>query len=282
MNGLLSAVLTAAGVVCVIALLCALLLVIADKFMAVKEDERIKKIRDCLPGANCGSCGYAGCDGYAKALIENDGVKTNLCTPGGSETAEQIAAILGVSAEEVEKLVAYVHCHGDCHTTEKKFEYSGIKSCAAAKIYYGGDSVCKYGCLGYGDCAKVCPHDAICIENGIAHIDPRKCLGCGVCENACPNHVINLIPADAPVVVACSNQEPPKVVRPKCSGACIGCGACAKACPVNAITVTAHLAQINYETCVGCGYCAHVCRTNAIELYNIIDPNDDDSDLLDE
>ena len=51
-----------------IGFICAVVLVAASIIMAVKEDERIPKVRECLPGANCGACGYAGCDGYAKAL----------------------------------------------------------------------------------------------------------------------------------------------------------------------------------------------------------------------
>ena len=56
--------------VSVIGVICAVLLAVASKVMAVKEDERFPAIRACLPGANCGACGYAGCDGYAKALVE--------------------------------------------------------------------------------------------------------------------------------------------------------------------------------------------------------------------
>ena len=42
-----------------------------DKFMAVYEDPRIAQITECLAGANCGGCGYAGCADYAKAIVEN-------------------------------------------------------------------------------------------------------------------------------------------------------------------------------------------------------------------
>ena len=84
-DSLLSAVLIAVGVLVAIGLICALILVIAAKFFAVKVDEKEQKIRACLPGANCGACGFTGCDGYAKALL-TPGTKTNLCVPGGSGT----------------------------------------------------------------------------------------------------------------------------------------------------------------------------------------------------
>ena len=94
-------ILIAALVVAAIGALCALMLVLASKFFAVEEDERYGKIRACLPGANCGACGYAGCDGYAKALNEGEGIKSNLCIPGGDGAAKQIAEILGVEFEDV-------------------------------------------------------------------------------------------------------------------------------------------------------------------------------------
>ena len=83
--------------VTVIGLICAVGLAVASSVMAVKEDTRFTEIRACLPGANCGACGYTGCDGYAKALLE-PGTKTNLCVPGADAVAAQIAALLGVAA----------------------------------------------------------------------------------------------------------------------------------------------------------------------------------------
>ena len=80
--------------VTVIGLICAVGLAVASSVMSVKEDTRFTEIRACLPGANCGACGYAGCDGYAKALLE-PGTKTNLCVPGADAVAAQIAALLG-------------------------------------------------------------------------------------------------------------------------------------------------------------------------------------------
>ena len=65
MNEILAAVIP----VVIIGVICAGVLVIASKLMAVKEDERFPAVRDCLPGANCGACGCAGCDGYAKRKI---------------------------------------------------------------------------------------------------------------------------------------------------------------------------------------------------------------------
>ena len=68
MNGFVIGILSVTG----IGLLCSVVLSAAAKFMAVQVDQRIEKARACLPGANCGSCGYKGCDDYARALVEEE------------------------------------------------------------------------------------------------------------------------------------------------------------------------------------------------------------------
>ena len=65
-------ILIAAAIVTGIGLLCGILLAVAAKVMAVKVDETVGKLRDALPGANCGACGYTGCDGYAEALAKGE------------------------------------------------------------------------------------------------------------------------------------------------------------------------------------------------------------------
>ena len=158
----MEAILTAVIPVVIIGVICAAVLVIASKVMAVKEDERFPKVRECLPGANCGACGFAGCDGYAKALCENPDTPTNLCIPGADGVSRQLSEVLGVEFADVVEQVAVVHCSGDCAHTQDKVQYEGIESCTAAKLMYGGKGSCTYGCLGLGDCAKVCPQDAVC------------------------------------------------------------------------------------------------------------------------
>lgn len=260
-------ILTAVIPVVIIGVICAAVLVVASKIMAVKEDERFPKVRDCLPGANCGACGYAGCDGYAKALCEDGSVPTNLCIPGADGVAKQLSEVLGVEFEDVVEQVAVVHCSGDCEHTQDKVEYQGIETCAAAKLLYGGKGSCTYGCLGLGDCQRACPHGAICIENGIARINTRQCIGCGVCAKACPNHLISLVADVERVVVECSNKDKGVETRKVCSRGCIGCKKCERACPLGAITVQDNVAVIDYEKCNDCpdfGICARVCTTGCI------------------
>ena len=179
--------------VTVIGLICAVGLAVASSVMAVKEDTRFTEIRECLPGANCGACGYTGCDGYAKALLE-PGTKTNLCVPGADAVAAQIAALLGVAAEDVVEKIAVVQCAGTCEATSVKADYRGIPSCAAAKLFYGGNGSCIFGCMGFGDCVKACPQGAISMQDGIACVNHTACIGCGICAQTCPQKIIEIVP----------------------------------------------------------------------------------------
>ena len=250
--------------VTVIGLLCGVMLVVASKFMAVPEDEKFTKIRECLPGANCGACGYAGCDGYAHALANGEVSETNRCVPGGSAAAQQIAAVMGVEAGEIVPKVARVACCGDSSCTTRKYEYTGIQSCKAAKLLFAGDGACSYGCLGYGDCAKVCPQKAIDVIGGVAHVDPSLCIACGLCAKTCPNQLIHIVPAAAVTMVRCSNHDKGGVTRKACTHGCIGCMKCARECPAQAITVENNCASIDYSKCTNCGHCAEVCVTGCI------------------
>lgn len=250
--------------VAVIGLVCAVMLVLASKFFAVPENKKLSDIRECLPGANCGACGYTGCDGYAKALCEDDSVKSNLCIPGANAVASDIAKILGKEAESVVAQVAVIHCYGDCDHTVNKMDYVGINSCLAAKSMYGGKGKCTFGCMGLGDCAKVCTQNAICIEKGIAHINTRLCIGCGLCANICPQKLITLISDEENHLVTCNNKEKGAAVRGKCSNGCIACKKCEKACPYGAIKVIDNLAQIDYSLCKRCGLCVESCPVGCV------------------
>lgn len=256
------------AILAAIAVVCAVLLTLASKFFGTKENEKFAPIRDCLPGANCGACGYSGCDAYAKALAEGQSTSTALCVPGGKNTALAISEILGVEAGAVVERVAYVSCNGTCEAVERKYDYQGHLTCRTANMSYSGDKFCTYACLGYGDCANVCPVNAIGVENGVAKVDPTKCIGCGICVRTCPNNIIRLINANEIVTVTCSNNDKGALTRKYCKNGCIACGKCARTCPNEAITVTDNLARINYAKCVKCGKCAEVCPTHCIHTVN--------------
>ena len=123
-----------------------------------------------------------------------------------------------------------------------------------------------------GDCAKVCPEQAIWVQNGLAHVDPRACIGCGLCAKTCPQKIIELIPAVNKVRVRCSNTEPGAKTRKACSTGCIGCKKCEKECPVGAITVEGNLSRIDNTKCTVCGKCVEVCPTGALIIEHIVVP----------
>jgi Na+-translocating ferredoxin:NAD+ oxidoreductase RNF subunit RnfB len=255
-----------------IAAVCAVVLTVSSVLFKVEEDERIGLVRDRLPGANCGACGFSGCDGYAKALCEGKTDNPSLCVPGGDGTAKEVAEIMGLSATDVVEKVAYVACNGSCSPDERKYSYDGPKSCKAANMSFSGDRFCTFACLGYGDCVSVCPRDAICIseEKGIAVIDPRRCIGCGLCAKACPNGIIHLINDTSTVVVECNNHNKGADVRKVCKNGCIACGKCVKSCPCGAISLVDNIATIDYTKCNHCHTCYEVCPVHCIHVGNFI------------
>jgi Na+-translocating ferredoxin:NAD+ oxidoreductase RNF subunit RnfB len=232
--------------------------------LAVRTDPRKEKILEILPGSNCGACGYAGCEGYATRLLDED-APSNLCTPGGEEVARGLAEVLGVEVEEVEKRVAVLRCKGGREEVKSDFTYLGLENCRAAYLVHGGSKTCKYGCIGLGTCAAVCPFNAITMgQDGLPAIAEERCTGCGLCVEACPVGVIHFAPLVQKVYVGCSSHDKGKVTRKVCTVGCIACKVCEKNCPYDAIHVTDDLAEIDYSKCTSCGICVHKCPTKSI------------------
>ena len=260
MNAILYPALVMGG----LGLLFGLLLAYASKKFYVPVDEKQAKIREVLPGANCGGCGFPGCDGFAEAVACGK-AKCSGCVAGGPDLAEAIAAILGVEAETAEPKIAYVKCKGTPDKTVNNCLYNGTMDCREAAVIPGkGPISCAYGCMGLGTCVSVCPFDAIHIVNGVAVVDEEKCTGCGACVAQCPRHVIELVPKKSKVRVQCNSPLRGPQVKKSCSVGCIGCTLCVKTCPKQAITMVEGLAQINYDLCVNCGLCAAKCPTKNI------------------
>ena len=240
------------------------LLAVAGKIFAVETDPKESAVREVLAGANCGACGYPGCDGYAAAVAKGE-APVNACVPGGAAAAAAIGEIMGVSAGEGERYVAFVRCAGARDLTKERYEYQGLESClAATRVPGAGSKVCSAGCMGYGDCAAACPFDAMHVIDGVAQVDRSKCVGCMKCAEACPRKLIVKVPADATDLVACSSTEKGANVRKFCEVGCIGCMLCKRECPADAITIENNLAVIDQEKCVHCGHCSDICPRHII------------------
>lgn len=244
-------------------LLMGALLALASKLFAVKKDEKAEAIKECLPGANCGGCGYSGCDAYAAAVSAGD-APVNKCSVGGAEAASKIAQIMGVDAGAHVRMRAQVMCSGTGEYAKKKYIYEGIDDCVAASKIGGGDKMCKNGCIGLGTCVRACPFDAIVVEDGVAAVDYSKCKGCGICVSACPKGIIKLIPFDAKHWVGCMSVDDGKNTRKVCDVGCISCKICQKNCPAGAINVDNFVASIDYDKCTGCDICTDKCPRHII------------------
>ena len=257
-------ILLAVGIVALIGLIAGLGLSAASAALAVPTDEREESLRAALPGANCGACGFSGCDGYAAALAAGE-ADPNRCAPGGQDTAAALAELLGVEAGPMKIKAAMVLCGGSREHVSQKFDYQGPPSCAAAAMFFAGTTSCPFGCLGFGDCADACEYDAIEIIDELARVNPLKCTACGRCVKACPKGLLSLLPADLEQVVRCSNKDRGAVTRKQCDVGCIGCMKCTKVCPTDAIHVEENLARIDPDTCIRCGKCAEVCPVKCIQ-----------------
>jgi len=254
-------------------LIIGIILVVFSKIMAVPVNQAEQDIRELLPGANCGACGYTSCDGYANVLASGEESSVALCKPGGNSTVEKLANYLGTDATEITPTTAVVMCQGDNSKTKKRANYQGVKTCNMANLVAGGDGVCSFGCLGYGDCFEVCQYDAITIEDGLAKIDPYKCTSCMMCIEICPKGIIELLPQHkASSLVLCHNEDPIKIANKACKVSCISCRQCVRACPEDCIEIKDNRAIIDYELCTNCGECQKVCPHDCIlSLYPLVE-----------
>jgi RnfABCDGE-type electron transport complex B subunit len=240
-------------------------LAIAAKKFCVTADPRLQEILQNLPGANCGACGMAGCLGFSEGLIRGS-CTIEKCALMHEEERQQIAKILGIEAREKEKLVAALHCGAGIKVRDS-FVYRGTQECVAANLVMGGQKECVFGCLGFGDCVKICPFGAIKMsDEGLPVVEQDKCKACNKCVIACPKKLFTLIPVTSTVYVACSSHDPGKDTKRVCSVGCIACGLCVKACKFNAIHVIDNLAVIDYHKCTSCGECVLVCPVKCIRI----------------
>jgi Na+-translocating ferredoxin:NAD+ oxidoreductase RNF subunit RnfB len=250
-----------------LALVLGVALGVFRKVFHVETDVLVGLIRETLPGANCGACGFPGCDGFASAVAART-APPDKCTVSSAEETKKRGGLLGVDASAVPK-VAFLACQGTTDCAKPKGVYTGTPSCRGAKISAGGTKLCAWGCLGFGDCAKVCSFGAISIgTNGLPQIDGTRCTGCGKCTAECPQLILRQIPREQKGAIAlCANRNTIKpAVRKSCAVGCIKCGACVKKCQAEAIKLEGGVPVIDYAKCTSCGVCLTSCPSKVFAI----------------
>ncbi len=248
-------------VMCGLGAVLGIVLSLASKIFYVYEDPRIGQVEDCLAGANCGGCGFAGCSAAAVAVVQGD-APANVCIVGGEESTKAVAAIMGMAGGVAEAATCSNPCTGG-NRAPLRYLYEGIPSCRAQMMLDDGKRQCDIGCLGYGDCVRACLFGALKIgPEGFPVVDEEKCVGCGACERTCPKNILKVkTPSER---LLHFNEE----------GDCLA--PCRQTCPAQ-INIPLYIAQIrkgDYEGAVhtirernplllSCGrVCPHPCETN--------------------
>ena len=243
--------------------------VAAERFK-VPSNPLVDQVRERLPSANCGACGYAGCMAYAEAVVADASVSPSLCIPGRESVARALAELTGKDAGTVQDRLVVMTCHGTSAYARNEAEYAGIPTCAAAALVFGGPRACKNGCLGLGDCVRACPFDALSIGiGGIAQVDTAKCTGCAVCVPTCPKDLFRLYPRGRRVELSCKAVDKQAIVRATCMVGCTLCRKCVAKCPAGAIEWDGRTILIDHDKCIAfgdaCGYaCAEICPSTII------------------
>ncbi|MDO9045293.1 MAG: 4Fe-4S binding protein [Methanobacteriaceae archaeon] len=114
-------------------------------------------------------------------------------------------------------------------------------------------------CTSCGTCVKLCPTQAIKVENELpAEINKKLCVGCGSCASVCPQQAINLERKIGPVIVTKElliDQD-----------TCVECLICEENCPTMAIKLEDGEVVLDKDKCILCDVCSTKCPVNALKL----------------
>lgn len=174
------------------------------EIMGQEAGETIRKTAFVKCGGTCEKAGkdyeYTGVeDCRVMAFVQNGGPKS--CNYGcmgyGSCVKvcpfDAIHVVDGVAVVDKEACKACGKCVAACPKNLIElvpYEQKHLVQCSSQDKGKDVMSVCKVGCIGCKMCQKVCPSEAITVENNIAHIDPEKCTNCGLCAEKCPKKII--------------------------------------------------------------------------------------------
>lgn len=165
----LSNILTAVGPLALLSLAFGALLGFAAIKFKIDGNPVVDNINNLLPQTQCGQCGYPGCKPYAEAIAAEE-ADINQCPPGGEETVQALADLLG---REVKPLDA----------EERPPSVAVIR---------------EDECIGCTLCIQACPVDAILGAAKLMHtVITDECTGCELCVEPCPVDVIDMVPIEA-------------------------------------------------------------------------------------
>ena len=235
-----------------------------NEIFKVKRDKKFDEIVELLGGANCGACGYPGCDAFAEAVLK--GENPSKCTVAPPENIKKIGELVGLSVS-AEKKKPVLLCVGGIGVEKIRAEYEGLSDCRAVPFAFNGEKACEFGCVGLGTCERACPFDAIKMVDGLPIFDYEKCTGCGICAEVCPRNVIAMVPWNESGLVKCNSPRKGIEVRNECGRGCIKCGICIKVCPEKAITWGDNkLPVVDMSKCTLCGLCVEKCPTKVMRI----------------
>lgn len=148
-----------------------------------KQDFDYFGIEDCtmmnfVQNGGPKSCNY-GCHGF--------GTCVKACP------FDAICIINGVAVVDKEACKACGKCIAACPKALIEmvpYEQKHLVQCNSKDKGKDVMAACSVGCIGCKMCQKVCPADAITVEDNIAHIDAEKCTNCGACVEKCPKKII--------------------------------------------------------------------------------------------
>ena len=224
----------------------AAVLAIADKKLYVYDDPRIDEVEALLPKANCGACGCVGCRSFAEKAVRGE-IAPGKCTVNSAEGVQAIAALLQIDAGAEEKRVARLACAGGPHVARHRAQYVGLATCRAAALVNGGGKGCSWGCLGLGDCERVCNFRAIRMDgHSLPVVSEALCTACGDCVDVCPKQLFSLHGVSHRLWVACRSLADGQQAEADCEVACTACGRCAADAPAGLIEIVNNLAVIHY------------------------------------
>ena len=162
-----NSIVAAVSIITGIALIAGLLLSFAYKHMPADSESLVEKVNQLLPQTQCAQCGYPGCRPYARAIIEKNAA-TNLCPPGGQETADKLSGLLGR-------------------------EPSILAQSEPSRMHQSVARIDEELCIGCTHCRAACPVDAITGAHQFMHtIITSECTGCELCVPRCPVDCIEM------------------------------------------------------------------------------------------